>query len=367
MLKVGIITLCDLDNYGNRLQAYAVSETLKSLNCKPVHVQYCKGIKSFTNKLFNTNKVARTAFYWYYGLLKHNSIGSILRKCNRLKLFSSFSKSIKHIIISSDRSCFDYYICGSDQIWNPDFAGDSFYFAEFAEKRKRVSYSASFGVSSLPENVKKRYNQHLCDMAHISVREQAGADIIKEISGKNAQVLVDPTFMLDRSKWHEIAKKPDFQVPGKYILTYFLADTSDETNSYIEKLAKENDLHIISLSNIRKNKYWYASGPAEFIWMIENASLVCTDSFHASVFSVLMDSPFIVFKRMDSKATMHSRIATLLQTLRLTDRFYDCLSQGEEFSKNYSHIPQIIEFEKEKSYAFLKNALNLTAGEIKND
>ena len=183
---------------------------------------------------------------------------------------------------------FDYYLCGSDQVWNPLYHKPS-YFATFAAKEKRVSYAASFGISALPEQYACKYKDYLNDMQHISVREQTGAEIVQQLTGKDAISLVDPTLMLDKNNWKSISKKPKFNIESKYLLTYFLGTISEETDSYIKKIAEENHLQIISLHKFAKNDYWYYTGPSEFIWLIENASLVCTDSFHASVFSVIKD------------------------------------------------------------------------------
>ncbi len=270
-------------------------------------------------------------------------------------------------MIFSDSSSIDYYICGSDQIWNPNFAGQPSYFATFAAKEKRISYAASFGISTLPERIAKRYKKHLNDMQYISVRENAGAQIVKDLIGREVPVLIDPTLMLNKNDWKQVLKNPKFKIDGKYILTYFLGNVSEETNAYIKRIAKENDLQIISLHKLEENDFWYHTGPSEFVWLIENASLVCTDSFHASVFSILMDSPFIVFRRDYKNNDMNSRFESLLGMLNLTDRFFEQLKQGDEFKKEYAHIPEILNLEREKTINFLTDALNLNGTENNND
>lgn len=358
MRKVGIITIFNLNNYGNRLQAYALSKVIEKLNCKVSQVRYCgNDIKLMLKEFIKKNRVLLNLFYFCEGILKGKKLTQAIKNCKRFDLFAVFSKKFKSEIMFSEQR-FDYYICGSDQIWNPYF-GELRYFAPFAAKEKRISYAASFGVSELPEEAEVKYKEYLTDMQHISVREQSGAEIVKKLTGKEALVLPDPTLMIDKDEWKAVSKKPKFNVENKYILTYFLDRISEETDAYIKRIAEENDLKIISLHRFEENDYWYHTGPAEFIWLIENASLVCTDSFHGSVFSVVMESPFIVFKRNGEGNDMHSRIETLLSTLRLQDRFSECIKEGEEFKKDYEHIPEILNSEREKAYKFLKGSMGI--------
>ena len=360
MRRIGIITIFDLKNYGNRLQAYALAEVLKTLKFKPVEVRYCEnGFKSFLKEFSKQNRLFLNCYYFLTGILKREKVSTVIKKCKRLNLFSLFSKKTKSKIIFSDSSAFDYFICGSDQIWNPNFAGTSNYFATFAAKEKRISYAASFGISVLPEGVLDKYQKYLNGMQHISVRESQGVEIVKQLTGKECQVLIDPTLMIDKDGWKAVSKKPRYNIKGKYLLTYFLSKISEETDTYIKRIAKENDLQIISLHKFEENDYWYYTGPSEFIWLIENASLVCTNSFHASVFSVLMDTPFIAFRRVDGNNNMHSRFESLLEKLQLTDRFFERIREGDEFKKEYQHIPEILNLEREKAIKFLIGALNL--------
>lgn len=360
MKKVGIITIFNLNNYGNRLQAYALFKVLKSLKCQVVEARYCgKSFKSFLKEIIKRNRLLICCYYFLTGVLKGGNLCSVIKSCKRFNTFSLFNKNIKSRLIFTDSNSFDYYVCGSDQIWNPTFAGDSSYFAAFADREKRISYSASFGLNVLPQETISRYTKHLNDMQYISVREDQGAEIVKQLTGKQAQVLIDPTLMIDRNEWQSVSKKPKIKIPEKYILTYFLSRVSEETDMYIKGIAKENDMQIISLHSFEENDYWNSTGPSEFIWLIENASLVCTNSFHASIFSVLMDTPFIVFKRNYENNDMSSRFESLLGKFGLTDRYFEQLQVGDEFKKDYGHITEIIKTERDKSIKFLMNALDL--------
>ena len=345
MKRGAIITLYGLYNYGNRLQNYALYETLNKCGICPI-------------SFISVNSITQIKITILRVLKKR--IGLI----HRTDLFRSFNKKYiksKNIFRRLDRiqQKYDFFICGSDQIWHPKFGGTPYYFAYFAKPYKRIAYSASFGVSELPCDVKDRYAKYLSEMKAISVREETGAKIIKDLTGKDVPVLVDPTMLLEQAEWRKITRKPTFYKNKKYILTYFLGNVDMGIREYIDSIEKKYGLEIINLEERSPNMYWYKTGPAQFLWLVDHCELMCTDSFHGSVFSILMDVPFIVFDRKDKQASMSSRIDTLLHKFQLENRKFDSVKNENIFEKNYDHISQILEYEREKSVDFLKKAMEL--------
>lgn len=341
MKKVGIVTIYDLNNYGNRMQNYAVKYVIRSL--------YHRKVKEFSMiRHFLTLKL--------YIIMKNNPIKRLIK----FYFFSKRSRDIEYICDYNDDK-YDFIICGSDQIWNPSWtkAGTPEMFGAFADKSKRIAYAASFGVSEIPKEKKEYYKKYLSEMKAISVREEAGARIVKELTGRNAEVLVDPTLMLDKNEWRKVSKKPRFYDNKKYILTYFLGTVDKKYRQYIKNIAKTKEYEIINLEGERQNQYWYSTGPAEFIWLIEHCEVMFTDSFHGSVFSVLMNVPFIVFERNDNQASMSSRIDTLLKTLQIPDRRFNNQTIEQVMNKDYTHIPAILEIERNKAIKFLKDAMDI--------
>lgn len=108
---------------------------------------------------------------------------------------------------------YDYFITGSDQVWNPhyNFIGTSDLLA-FAKPEQRISYSASFGVDEIPDEKKKEYTENLSQFMALSVREKRGAEIIKELTGKDAQVVLDPTMLLTSDQWSKVEKSPSLHL-----------------------------------------------------------------------------------------------------------------------------------------------------------
>ena len=211
---------------------------------------------------------------------------------------------------------------GSDQVWNPKFDRLSDVdLLSFATPEQRISFSASFGISELPENSKEKAKRELEKFKAISVREDRGKEIVEELTErKDVQVLVDPTMLLTSEEWDKVAKKPEQLKTDKYILNYFLGEISEKRKKEIERIAKENNCEIINI--LDKNSPFYQTGPSEFLYLEKNAFLICTDSFHSSVFAILYNRPFVVFDREDSNVKMNSRLDTLLKKFKLENRWY---------------------------------------------
>lgn len=354
MKKVGILTINDDGNYGNRLQNFALQEYLKNLGCKAetisnqkniVGINYFKKkIKSFIKKFLILPKYRR-----------YNNFMLFNKKIN----YSKYVIDDEHIPTKLN-DMYDFFVVGSDQVWNPSWNRMSnIDFLTFAEFEKRITYSASFGISKVPKNLEEYYRERISNLNKISVREESGKEIINELTGrKDVEVLIDPTMLLNVDKWEKVLKKPKQLKTNKYILNYFLGDLSKNRKQEIERVAKENNCEIIDLMD--ENGTFYTSGPSEFLYLEKNAFLICTDSFHSSVFAILFKKPFVIFKRDGNCVDMNSRIETLLSKFKLKNREYNekCITY-ENMHPDYEEAYEILKEEKEKSEKFLKNALKI--------
>ena len=351
MKKIGIITINDNDNYGNRLQNYAIQNVLEKNKVKSITLK--------NNPILNYNNL------FLLRLLKFILKKKKIRQIDRYKKFIEFNKNIKFskryiTPFSKLDNEYDYFITGSDQVWNPTWGSLSdVELLEFTIPEKRISFSASFGISSLPEQYNEKLKNALKDYKAISVREDAGKKIIEDVVGrKDVQVLVDPTMLLTAEEWDKVAKKPEQLKTDKYILNYFLGKLSEKRKAEIDRIAKENDCEVINI--LDKNSPFYCTGPSEFLYLEKHAFLVCTDSFHSSVFAILYNRPFIVFGREDNTISMNSRIETLINKFNLKNREYN----GQEITKenlnhDYTETYKILEEERKKSMTFLINALDV--------
>lgn len=347
MLKVGIITIIS-DNFGNRLQNYALERVLEKLGASPetlfLNEKDSKAKRLLKNLIRNTVILFKSDKFIRY---------------QRRKKFNEFNKKYIHKskytlenVNSKNTTLYDYVVCGSDQIWNYSYSFiNKNFFASDIPKDRKISYAASFGVDSVPESHSKNFSKWIADFKAVSVRENKGSEIVCNLTGRRAEVVLDPTLMLSKNEWLEIEEKSDIKKP--YILLYFLGELSEENSKTIKKWATDNGKEIISIGNNS------IMSPSEFIGMINGSSLVITDSFHACVFSVIMQVPFVVCDRKDEHMKMSSRIDTLLSLLQLEERRMDKVKNV--FDVDFSQTEGIINREQEKSYKFLKEALGINS------
>lgn len=380
MKKIGIITIYDNNNYGNKLQNYATQEIIKSFNKFEVTT-----IKNKDRNLYIFEKIKTKIKYIIKFCLKpiikkikpntkfNKNVDKKVLKL-RLKNFEEFDKLInktKNFVYMQNSNSkldneYDYFIVGSDQVWNPYFRKPKnkikpIYLLNFAEDKKKISFAASFGISKLPKEAEPKAKRAFNSFKAISVREEQGKRIIENLTGrKDVEVLLDPSMLLTDQEWDKVAKKPNqIKSDRKFILIYFLGNLAASRKEQINKIAKENDCYIINI--LDKNDPFYVCGPSEFLWLEKNAFLICTDSFHSSVFAILYDKPFVVFDReQKGMNNMGSRIDTLLSKFQLEDRRYN----GKEITKenlehDYTNAYKILEEEREKSKKFLEKALDI--------
>ena len=361
-MKIAILTITEGTNYGNRLQNYAVQKILEYLGIKVETLINKSGSeRKRLDILLNIKRIIGRIKNYLINAKYKKTIN--IRKENFIKFNNQFI-NYSNIVINNEyndstiNNIYNFFVCGSDQIWNPMFKENaSANFLQFANPEKRIAFCPSFGVSTIPKNRKEEYSEYLRDFSKLSIREADGANIIKELSNRQAMVLIDPTLLLSKKDWKKISKKPRFNIEKKYILTYFLGKISEEKKENIKKIAEKKNYEII---NLGKKEYiqYYTAGPSEFLWYIENAEIILTDSFHACVFSILFDKTFYVFDREDKMQSMNSRIETLFNIFNLQQQRFSNWN-NIKFEHNYDHIGSILEKEREKSINFLKKALDI--------
>lgn len=346
MKKIGIITLNTDSNFGNKLQNYALRKCVlgyKDFEVSTIWIKEQKEYKDIIKGIIK--KVIKT------------------KGSKRVDLFKKFNQyiNIYWFNIQKDKDMFDYYIIGSDQVWNYTFkiVDLDLYFSKFAPKEKNISYAASFGISNIEESYKEVYKEGLNNFKMLSVREDRGKEIVNEITGReDVEVVIDPTMLLNSTQWDEIAKKPKrLKENEKYILNYFLGDIDEKRKLEIERIAKENDCKIINI--LDKNDPFYISGPSEFLYLEKHAFLICTDSFHSSVFAILYNRPFIIFEREDKEEKMNSRIDTLIKKFKLKNRKFEGAITKDNLQHDYTRAYEILETEREKAKKFLEKALEI--------
>lgn len=380
--KIGIITILKVGNYGAELQAYATQAILKKLGYDAEIIDYLfykhphhKKTKRSTPILpFTLSAKLKEWFYPKLSKLKSFRYKDSLKK--REERFSQFhieNTSMSTTYRSIDelyatKMNYDVYMVGSDQVWNPGvYSNIEPYFLTFAPLgARRVAYASSFGVEILPEGCKTFYRELLSKFDAIGVREEKAVNITNEICKKNiAQWVLDPTLLLSSVDWASV-NKPIRIAEKQYILLYELTPCE-----YIRELAyyfhNKLGLPIVRIcKNAAKEERSSSSivniidaGPAEYLSAIENASLVLTNSFHGTAFSINFSKDFYVIT--PRRKHNNSRQQSLTRLFGLENRL---LIEGAEFPAieklkiDYEKVSLILEQERDKSIKFLINAID---------
>lgn len=178
---------------------------------------------------------------------------------------------------------YDYFIAGSDQVWNPylEYCTEA-NFLTFAESLQKIAISPSIAIEEIPERNKEDFSKWIRDFRLLSVREEKGAELIRNLCGREAEVLCDPTMYLSAYQWEKIEKKPE-KCPEEYVLTYYLGSYDDSYRNWVQTFAKKQNLKIFEL----QSEEHFGIAPDEFLYLIHHATCVCTDSFHGTVANYL--------------------------------------------------------------------------------
>jgi len=320
-----------------------------------------KRIGSFVKKFIGIKKESK------------NNIALSLEQKRLKERFDEFDASIKMSVpyrqideLYKTPPLYDIYITGSDQLWNPaqPFCIEP-YFLTFAPKDKlRLSYAASIGIEKLSYKVKVDFARWLPQFHAVSVREEQAKKILIKIVDKEIEVMADPTFLIDISEWNAFAVKPD--IKDKYLFLYTLHPNIELIN-YAIKLKDEKGYRLVVCSIIpspRNDKEYYSvldAGPKEFLGWIANAEMVITNSFHGTVFSILLGARNF-YSFIPSENKRGSRIRNLLQTFSLEKHLLNnmlCQSYKELESNliDRKKVVNIILQEQERSCGFLKKYL----------
>ena len=364
--NVGIITLHYSDNYGSVLQAYALQTYLeKNADLNVWIIDYIQKYDSINYKLFRTDLYRKRPQAFLADLLffKNNK--------KRKSSFEQFRKNYLHITpeqydtleqLKSLNRKMDAFICGSDQIWNFDCTNgiDEAYFLAFADEgKKKISYAPSFGQTSFQIDEMKKIKRYLNDFDLISIREKSMKENLEEKIGRSVKCVIDPTLLLDREYYDELCKEK--QNSSKYVFVYMLEENIELLKD-AKQYAEKNKLNIIYISNISKKsqiilkKYTNAYGatPEEFLSYIKNSECVITNSFHATVFSILYEKKFCTYK------TKHSfpRMLDLLENLGLSNRIFDRDFKMEK-DIDYKNAKIKLNSIRKESFEYLENAIDL--------
>jgi ferredoxin len=387
-IRVALATCHDKYNFGSMLQAYATQVYLEDRGFDVRTID-----KTGLGKAIEPGRMEyyrRHAFDVQMYREKTPFVGHRLRQkmvaefghemAKRKRAFDHFTRD--HFRLT--RKCYsfeelrnmsreyDAVIVGSDQLWLPVNIGGGYFTLGWVDPSvRKISYATSIGLSHLDSFYLEKMHNFLDDYYAVSVRENSAAQLVKNATGKYPQVTCDPTMLLTREQWREVANESYFKVPKEpYLLCYFMGDNPWQRECAVRYARQHglkvvaivhNDVYIASDDNYADVYPWDA-GPAQWLALFEHASFVCTDSFHGSVFSNLFQVPFVSFRRHAAKSgqSTNSRIDTLLGVLGLSKRICEAETVFDAIAAepvDFSGSEARLEAYRSESAAWLEGAL----------
>lgn len=365
MKKVAIVTLHSV-NIGNRLQNLALQIVIENCGYQVVNPTYSSNPENGLQKAKDIIKI----FLGLIGIDKFCKESLDFKRKRRFALFDrNWIKNLVNVKFNDtsqlNPSQLLCGITGSDQVWhkwtNQEKELEYFYLT-FLPKAKRISYAASFGFEEFPPNDLPYHLNGLQGITYLSCREVSAKKMINDISGKAAKIVLDPTLLLTSDLWNKFSQKPTYKLEDNFILVYCLGEKTEEFYKTLNYLNGNGNYQVIDIYDLAQKKY-YLTNPSEFIWLINHANFVLTDSFHAVVFSLLFHKHFIAFRRYFNKIEdkMFDRISTLLNMFDASNFIYSDLSTYEMYNFKYDY--NIFD---EKLNAYRKDSIDFITSALKN-
>lgn len=376
MKRVGILTFYKSENVGAVLQACALQNTLTGMGYSAQIIQYLDQKK----KQSRIPKVKRIAHNLWYDVIKRGLLRDIKwrRICDFVEKYDTLSEKayFSNGAIHRDPPQYEVYITGSDQVWNPGITGnDETYYLTFAPAETiRMSYGASLGNISVLQRDPEKMAYMLCQLDAISVREQDTACAISDLINKPVSQVLDPTLLLDAQRWMTFTAPMEAMVKQPYILCYYMPGNpamERGIRNIAERLREKTKLPIVNIGKKDWHRLRFCKedlfdhGPLEFLWLMQHASYVVTNSFHGTAFSINFGKPFYVptADNESSATTRTSRILSLLFALKLEDRLVPVDADGNitnpkvteqilDYTEAHSKLKEL----KDASIAFLQNS-----------
>lgn len=371
-MKIALLTFHNTANFGAALQAYALQHYLEEKGFETEYLDYNshhrRMIYDMPYRIKSSLKSGKLVDAVLY------TLGMPMMNMRKAK-FDKFNEKYLHISkevyhdkdeLKKSNALYDKFIVGSDQVWNPGNNGkDIAFLLSFVEdSSKTISYASSFGVSEIPDFIKEDYAACFKRIEHLSTREVSGVNIIKEISGREAKLVLDPVFLLTKNQWMEIMDKETFG--HKYMFSY--TNRKNQTSSFLKttgfslrgmkhhKLSRFTTVSDFVNPNVNVK---YDMSPTEFITNIQNSELVISASFHCICFSIILNKPFVCF--LTGNEGKDERLKTLLTHFGLMDRVFTKDMRLEDVNKpiDWEHVNKGLEEKRQDSIEYLLKAVEV--------
>lgn len=361
-MKVKVITLHRVYNYGSVLQAYATEKVIeKYTDADTEIIDYYSSFRTPSALLMDDggySNILKSAVYrvLHAGsiFLKIKTFGGFLKKeCKLTKKYITYEDLV------SDPPEADVYVTGSDQVWNSIYNRgiDKAFFLQFVKSNaNKVAFVSSFGMAEIPESEKEETISYLNEYSAISVREDEAISILEREGLSTPSWLIDPTLQLSKNEWMSISSKRLVKEP--YLVLMLLYNEDEGATEYARRIADERGLKLVKISwEIRKpdmiDILFTHRSPEDFISLFAMADFIVTNSFHGTAFAINLERQFVVVPRKE----FNSRITSLLNLTNLSSRLVssceEAMIASEEYIE-YSEINEILNKEREKAKIFIQ-------------
>lgn len=375
MRKIAIVNRTNLKNYGSVLQVYALCESIKNLGydseiiweagnvSKNYDLRIRKIISTGVKLLTHPRLISST-----FSNVKYVQQHAISEKT--IEMFDRFVDlfvkrkfyPVKKMKKNQVGEIYDKFVCGSDQVWcTTTTYVDPLMYLRFVPKEKRIAYAPSLGRNYIPSYNARQIRKYVNEIPYVSVREYTGKKLIRDLTGRDVPVVVDPTFLLHKLKWDEVKIEPS--INQEYFLCYFLSMPTQQTQEKILKYIEQTGKIVVALNSkleFIENKVqviYPDCGPQEFIGYVSKANCVLTDSYHGMLFSIIYQRQFWSIEREYGEFDQSSRQLSVLKMLNLEDRYLKSKDSISEIEIDYTVAMNKLQCEIEKSIQYIQIAL----------
>ncbi len=324
-MKIGIITFHWADNCGAVLQAYALSRSINEtkegcdaeivdyvcLDCVKPYRPFVFENKTLKGLIIGILRGVKNFPFWvkkHYGFVMFRKLIPISKRYSKVQLFNG-------------ESDYDVWITGSDQVWNTGFVGNDYdiYDLSFVKSKKKCSYAASSGVFTDKLNdIQRAMISDINDLDYISVREKTTQQYLEKRISKSVERVLDPTFLIDRTKWSQLAGNKRIH-SRDYLFVYFVTYDKNilEVAGTISR-ALGLDIVVCGYSKEFRGKavQYRSASPTDFLNLVMNSKYVLASSFHATAFSLIFEKQFLAL----IPAYASNRVVDLCELIGLRNR-----------------------------------------------
>ncbi len=322
-MKIGVLTFHWAANHGAVLQTYATQKFLSDAMGQDVEIIHYIP-KPLEYSIKNAIRPHLPKVIWQRMML--------IFKDKKIQKFRNEKLNLtKRYFSNKELMCsppdVDILICGSDQIWNPSYLryGERgitpVYFLNFGKTAcKRIALSVSFGCSEYPKELREIIAEHIKRFDAISVREKTGLTILRSIGENRGVLTADPTALLPSQAYAALCEGVERKPID--IGLCILRKQEKETKKFLKRYCINKSVKRMEMLSMER---WLAT--------IRDCELVITNSFHCTMLSLKLHTPFIVLTESGALAGMNDRLFTLLDRFGLSDRIFSREDPAEKMSE----------------------------------